>query len=45
MMSNKNHQEFLNNFINKVSSLTIIDIPNQPNAISGKEFKKKIKRL
>ena len=43
MMSNKNHQEFLDNFINKVSSLTIIDIPNQPNAISGKELKKKIK--
>ena len=43
MMSNKNHQEFLDNFINKVSSLTIIDIPNQPNAISGKELKKKLK--
>tara|TARA_Y100000590_G_scaffold190114_1_gene216382 strand:- start:1878 stop:3152 length:1275 start_codon:yes stop_codon:yes gene_type:complete len=43
MMSNKNHQEFLDNFINKVSSLTTVDIPNQPNAISGEDLKNKIK--
>ena len=43
MMSNKNHQEFLDNFINKISSLTTVDIPNQPNAITGKELKNKIK--
>ena len=43
MMSNKNHQEFLDNFINKISSLTTIDIPNQPNAITGKDLKNKIK--
>ena len=42
MMSNKNHQEFLDNFINKISSLTVIDIPNQPNAITGQELKKKL---
>ena len=42
MMSNKNHQEFLDNFINKISSLTVIDIPNQPNAIKGQELKKKL---
>ncbi len=43
MMSNKNHQEFLDNFINKISSLTTVDIPNQPNAITGKDLKNKIK--
>ena len=43
MMSNKNHQEFLNNFIDKISSLTTVDIPNQPNAIKGKDLKNKIK--
>tara|TARA_B100001123_G_scaffold2783_1_gene3732 strand:+ start:4049 stop:5326 length:1278 start_codon:yes stop_codon:yes gene_type:complete len=43
MMSNKNHQEFLNNFRNKISSLTTVDIPNQPNAIKGKDLKNKIK--
>ena len=43
MMSNKKHQEFLNNFINKISSLTTVDIPNQPNAINGQELKNKIK--
>ncbi len=43
MMSNKDHQEFLNNFINKISSLTTVDIPNQPNAIKGKDLKNKIK--
>ena len=39
MMSNKNHQEFLDNFINKVSSITTIDIPNQQSAIKGEELK------
>ena len=43
MMSNKDHQEFLNNFVNKLSSLTTVDIPNQPNAINGYELKNKIK--
>jgi len=42
MMSNKNHQDFLNNFINKISSLTTVDIPNQPNAINGQDLKNKI---
>ena len=43
MMSNKNHQEFLDNFINKVSSITTIDIPNQQSAIKGEELKNKLK--
>ena len=32
MMSNKDHEEYLSKF-NNISSITTIDIPNQPNAI------------
>ena len=42
MMSNKNHQGFLDNFINRISSLTTVDIPNQPNAMRGKDLENKI---
>jgi len=42
MMANKDHEKYINNFKN-ISSLTTVDIPNQPNAISGKELKKKFK--
>ena len=41
MMSNKDHNEYMNYFKN-ISSLTTIDIPNQPNAINGKELKNKL---
>ena len=41
MMSNKDHNEYCSYFKN-VETLTIIDIPNQPNAIKGNELKKKI---
>ena len=41
MMSNKDHIEYMNYFKN-ISSLTTIDIPNQPNAIKGKELKQKL---
>tara|TARA_B100001741_G_scaffold307161_1_gene301628 strand:+ start:140 stop:1384 length:1245 start_codon:yes stop_codon:yes gene_type:complete len=41
MMSNKDHKGYINYFKN-ISSLTTIDIPNQPNAIDGKELKKKL---
>ena len=44
MMDNKNHKEYMNYFKN-ISSLTTIDIPNQPNAINGKELKKKLNRF
>jgi len=44
MMANKDHNEYINYFKN-VKSLTTIDIPNQPNAIKGKELKKKIKNF
>ena len=41
MMSNKDHKEYMNYF-NNISSLTTIDIPNQPNAIKGEDLKNKI---
>ena len=43
MMSNKDHEEYLSNF-NNISSITTIDIPNQPNAIKGKELKEKLNK-
>ena len=44
MMANKNHNEYISYFKN-IESLTIIDIPNQPNAIMGNELKGKIKNF
>ncbi len=41
MMSNKDHNEYINYFKN-ISTLTIIDIPNQPNSIGGKDLKNKL---
>ena len=41
MMSNKNHNEYFK-FFKDFETLTIIDIPNQPNAIKGDDLKKKI---
>jgi dihydrofolate synthase/folylpolyglutamate synthase len=43
MMNNKDHIEYMDHFNNKISSLTTIDIPNQPNAISGEDLMKKLK--
>ena len=40
MMENKNHKKYISYFKN-ISSITTIDIPNQPNAISGKKLKEK----
>ena len=45
MMGNKNHVEYINYFKDKISSLTTIDIPNQPNAINGEDLMKKFKNL
>ena len=45
MMSNKNHFEYINYFKNKISSLTTVDIPNQPNAINGEDLKNKLKNF
>ena len=43
MMNNKDHIDYMDHFKNKISSLTTVDIPNQPNAISGEELMKKLK--
>ena len=44
MMANKEHEKYISYFKN-VSSLTTVDIPNQPNAISGKDLKDKFKDI
>ena len=43
-MSNKDHEEYISNF-NNIYSITTIDIPNQPNAISGEDLKKKLNKF
>ena len=43
MMLNKNHEEYISYFKNKVKSVTTIDIPNQKNSIKGIDLKEKIK--
>ena len=43
MMSNKDHEEYLSKF-NNISSITTIDIPNQPNAIKGVDLQEKLKK-
>ena len=44
MMANKDHEEYISYFKN-ISSLTTIDIPNQPNSIKGKDLKNKLNKL
>jgi len=44
MMANKDHNKYMGYF-KDIKSLTIIDIPNQPNAIKGIELKEKIKNF
>ena len=44
MMDNKEHEKYISYFKN-ISSLTTVDIPNQPNAISGKDLKDKFKNV
>ncbi len=41
MMNNKDHNHYMSYFKN-ISSLTTIDIPNQPNSIKGKALKSKL---
>jgi dihydrofolate synthase/folylpolyglutamate synthase len=41
MMANKDHSEYMS-FFKDISTLTTIDIPNQPNSIKGKELKDKL---
>ena len=42
MMANKDHEKYISYF-KDISSLTTIDIPGQPNSISGKKLKEKFK--
>ena len=42
-MNNKDHLEYINYFKDKISSLTTVDIPKQPNAINGEDLMKKLK--
>ena len=44
MMANKDHEKYISYF-KDISSLTTVDIPNQPNAISGKDLKDKFNKL
>ena len=44
MMSNKRHEKYISYFKN-ITSLTTVDIPNQPNSISGKDLFKKFNNL
>jgi len=44
MMANKDHEKYISHF-KDISSLTTIDIPGQPNSISGKDLKKKFKYI
>ena len=44
MMANKDHEKYISYF-KDIASLTTIDIPNQPNAISGKDLKNKFKHI
>ena len=44
MMANKDHEKYIAYF-KDIASLTTIDIPNQPNAISGKDLKEKFKNI
>ncbi len=41
MMANKDHSEYMSCF-KDISTLTTIDIPNQPNSIKGEELKDKL---
>lgn len=42
MMANKEHEKYISYF-KDISSLITVDIPNQPNSISGKKLKEKFK--
>ena len=44
MMANKDHEKYISYF-KDIASLTTIDIPNQPNSISGEKLKEKFKNI
>ena len=43
-MANKDHEKYISYF-KDISSLTTIDIPKQPNSLSGEELKEKFKNI
>ena len=43
-MANKDHESYIG-YLKNISSITTVDIPSQPNAISGKKLKDKFKHL
>ena len=43
-MANKDHESYIG-YLKNISSITTIDIPNQPNAISGEKLKDKFKHI
>ena len=44
MMANKDHENYIG-YLKNISSITTVDIPNQPNAISGEKLKDKFKHM
>ena len=44
MMANKDHESYIG-YLKNISSITTVDIPSQPNAISGKKLKDKFNHL
>ena len=44
MMANKDHKKYISYFKN-ISSITTVDIPNQPNAIPGKKLEDKFRNF
>ncbi len=44
MMANKDHSKYMS-FFKDISTLTTIDIPNQPNSIKGEELKDKLNSI
>jgi len=44
MMANKEHEKYISYF-KDISSLTTVDIPNQPNSIGGKKLKEKFNNI
>ena len=44
MMDNKEHEKYINHF-KDITSITTVDIKNQPNAISGLKLREKFKKM
>ena len=44
MMDNKEHEKYINHF-KDITSITTVDIKNQPNAISGLKLREKFRNI